>query len=206
MTTPVRAALYLRVSTGRQADSNLSIPDQRRQNAARTLFRIGLRSMCSIPDGDAECVLAENSQGCGASSLRARRLDPCSGSACRSKARCPSSRFGELKPGQNRLKNRFSRRFSNGEIGQVLEKLGGRTRARTWDPMIKSHLLYQLSYAPGTGPESLRKRASFSKATPRCPAAGEVFPAQWARLKHRKSRRNPAAFFKLKWPHEAARR
>ena len=31
--------------------------------------------------------------------------------------------------------------------------------------MIKSHLLYQLSYAPGTGPESLRKRASFSKAT-----------------------------------------
>jgi hypothetical protein len=29
---------------------------------------------------------------------------------------------------------------------------GGRTRARTWDPMIKSHLLYQLSYAPGTRP------------------------------------------------------
>ncbi len=31
----------------------------------------------------------------------------------------------------------------------VLEKLGGRTRARTWDPLIKSQLLYQLSYAPG---------------------------------------------------------
>jgi site-specific DNA recombinase len=31
VTTPVRAALYLRVSTGRQADSDLSIPDQRRQ-------------------------------------------------------------------------------------------------------------------------------------------------------------------------------
>jgi hypothetical protein len=30
---------------------------------------------------------------------------------------------------------------------------GGRTRARTWDPLIKSQLLYQLSYAPGTGPE-----------------------------------------------------
>ena len=28
--------------------------------------------------------------------------------------------------------------------------LGGRTRARTWDPLIKSQLLYQLSYAPGT--------------------------------------------------------
>jgi site-specific DNA recombinase len=31
MTMPVRAAFYLRVSTGRQADSDLSIPDQRRQ-------------------------------------------------------------------------------------------------------------------------------------------------------------------------------
>src|SRR3974390_810500 len=31
MTATVRAALYLRVSTGRQADSDLSIPDQRRQ-------------------------------------------------------------------------------------------------------------------------------------------------------------------------------
>ena len=25
---------------------------------------------------------------------------------------------------------------------------GGRTRTRTWDPLIKSQLLYQLSYAP----------------------------------------------------------
>jgi site-specific DNA recombinase len=31
MTTPIRAALYLRVSTGLQADNDLSIPDQRRQ-------------------------------------------------------------------------------------------------------------------------------------------------------------------------------
>jgi hypothetical protein len=34
MTTPVRAALYLRVSTGRQTDNDLSIPDQRRQAKA----------------------------------------------------------------------------------------------------------------------------------------------------------------------------
>jgi DNA invertase Pin-like site-specific DNA recombinase len=34
MTKPVRAALYLRVSTGRQADNDLSIPDQRRQAKA----------------------------------------------------------------------------------------------------------------------------------------------------------------------------
>ena len=53
---------------------------------------------------------------------------------------------------------------------------GGRTRARTWDPMIKSHLLYQLSYAPGTGPESLRKSGSFSKATSGCPASRRGFP------------------------------
>jgi hypothetical protein len=37
----------------------------------------------------------------------------------------------------------------------VFEKLGGRTRARTWDPLIKSQLLYQLSYAPGTRPEKV---------------------------------------------------
>src|SRR5258708_34315217 len=34
MAATVRAALYLRVSTGRQADSDLSIPDQRRQAKA----------------------------------------------------------------------------------------------------------------------------------------------------------------------------
>ena len=34
MTLPVRAALYLRVSTGRQAENDLSIPDQRRQAKA----------------------------------------------------------------------------------------------------------------------------------------------------------------------------
>ncbi len=33
---------------------------------------------------------------------------------------------------------------------------GGRTRARTWDPLIKNQLLYQLSYAPGT---DVRKNA-----------------------------------------------
>jgi hypothetical protein len=30
----------------------------------------------------------------------------------------------------------------------VLEMIGGRTRTRTLDPLIKSQLLYQLSYAP----------------------------------------------------------
>ncbi len=34
MTVPLRAALYLRVSTARQAESDLSIPDQRRQISA----------------------------------------------------------------------------------------------------------------------------------------------------------------------------
>jgi hypothetical protein len=34
-------------------------------------------------------------------------------------------------------------------IGKDGLLLGGRTRARTWDPLIKSQLLYQLSYAPG---------------------------------------------------------
>src|SRR3546814_20463177 len=30
---------------------------------------------------------------------------------------------------------------------ESIEENGGRTRARTWDPLIKSQLLYQLSYA-----------------------------------------------------------
>ena len=35
--------------------------------------------------------------------------------------------------------------------------VGGRTRTRTWDPLIKSQLLYQLSYAPGMPPAGPRK-------------------------------------------------
>ena len=34
MTTPIRAALYLRVSTGGQPDNDLSIADRRRQAAS----------------------------------------------------------------------------------------------------------------------------------------------------------------------------
>ena len=34
MTVPLRAALYLRVSTARQAEHDISIPDQRRQGEA----------------------------------------------------------------------------------------------------------------------------------------------------------------------------
>ena len=40
-----------------------------------------------------------------------------------------------------------------------ISSFGGRTRARTWDPLIKSQLLYQLSYAPGlpsAGPRQAR--------------------------------------------------
>ena len=39
MTAPVRVALYLRVSTGRQAENDLSIPDQRRQALAHCVNR-----------------------------------------------------------------------------------------------------------------------------------------------------------------------
>jgi hypothetical protein len=31
---------------------------------------------------------------------------------------------------------------------KMVDFVGGRTRTRTWDPLIKSQLLYQLSYAP----------------------------------------------------------
>jgi hypothetical protein len=33
-------------------------------------------------------------------------------------------------------------------VGKAIDLTGGRTRTRTLDPLIKSQLLYQLSYAP----------------------------------------------------------
>ena len=43
---------------------------------------------------------------------------------------------------------------------KIFDFVGGRTRTRTWDPLIKSQLLYQLSYAPempaAVGPQGLR--------------------------------------------------
>src|SRR5204863_846976 len=77
---------------------------------------------------------------------------------------------------------------------QVSEKLGGRTRARTWDPLIKSQLLYQLSYAPGTGSEKPSRGGSFSKATPHCPAKGPKFSRPLRSCRTAKSRWIPAAW------------
>ena len=48
--------------------------------------------------------------------------------------------------------------------------VGGRTRARTWDPLIKSQLLYQLSYAPAPTAAPLGQRASSSKRGQQSPA------------------------------------
>src|SRR5258708_37973149 len=55
---------------------------------------------------------------------------------------------------------------------------GGRTRARTWDPLIKSQLLYQLSYAPHW-PEAARLYQAGYALSSR-PAAGKftVFPQE----------------------------
>lgn len=39
MTVPFRAALYLRVSTGRKAEHDVSIPDQKRQGEANCAVR-----------------------------------------------------------------------------------------------------------------------------------------------------------------------
>ena len=46
-------------------------------------------------------------------------------------------------PGGNSAPYRFD------DFVQASDFIGGRTRTRTWDPLIKSQLLYQLSYAPG---------------------------------------------------------
>ena len=51
------------------------------------------------------------------------------------------------------------------------EIFGGRTRTRTLDPLIKSQLLYQLSYAPGSTGGSAAKPRCLSKGRPPCPAS-----------------------------------
>jgi len=57
-------------------------------------------------------------------------------------------------------------------FGAATATYGGRNRARTCDPLIKSQLLYQLSYAPGLpSAGSPARRGSLSKGAPGCPAA-----------------------------------
>jgi hypothetical protein len=56
------------------------------------------------------------------------------------------------------------------ESGISKSSNGGRTRARTLDPLIKSQLLYQLSYAPIERLASRLGRPAISKAPADCPA------------------------------------
>ena len=43
------------------------------------------------------------------------------------------------------------------------ENIGGRSRTRTYDPLIKSQLLYHLSYAPADGPKAHREAGVLAK-------------------------------------------
>ena len=59
-------------------------------------------------------------------------------------------------------------------IGYLSDWIGGRTRTRTLDPLIKSQLLYQLSYAPGSTAVA-RERACLYQS--RIALSSEPFPA-----------------------------
>jgi hypothetical protein len=50
------------------------------------------------------------------------------------------------------------------EMREVAGFVGGRSRTRTCDPLIKSQLLYQLSYAPGLLRLVIAKRRGLAKA------------------------------------------
>ncbi len=50
----------------------------------------------------------------------------------------------------------------NKKTAEIRGFSGGATGTRTLDPMIKSHLLYQLSYSPRTGPGKQEFFNSFS--------------------------------------------
>src|SRR6478609_2862027 len=76
--------------------------------------------------------------------------------------------------------------------------LGGRSRTRTCDPLIKSQLLYQLSYAPGVPPtrerfaESAARLAKASRRVQprdrRVPTRDSEKPPVSRRLLHRRKR------------------
>src|SRR5471032_490622 len=71
--------------------------------------------------------------------------------------------------------------------------IGGRTRARTYDPLIKSQLLYQLSYAPGlpTAGEAPSCDVRLAKADRGVqPRPGT---ANHSQIKQKSRRANPAA-------------
>ena len=55
----------------------------------------------------------------------------------------PATRAGLMELREPRIRWRCG-----GGDREPIQGGGGRTRARTWDPLIKSQLLYQLSYAP----------------------------------------------------------
>jgi hypothetical protein len=69
---------------------------------------------------------------------------------------------------------------------ETIEGGGGRTRARTWDPLIKSQLLYQLSYAPGTIRKSLAGRRRLAKRPPGVQQRGQAFPLRMVGCMHAK--------------------
>src|SRR5262249_48741598 len=50
-------------------------------------------------------------------------------------------------------------------LSYVFDFVGGRTRTRTLDPLIKSQLLYQLSYAPGEPGLSERRHLAKCRRT-----------------------------------------
>ncbi len=55
---------------------------------------------------------------------------------------------------------------------QPVGNVGGRSRTRTYDPLIKSQLLYHLSYAPGRRPKGpTPKVAPLTSPRSPCPAA-----------------------------------
>jgi hypothetical protein len=79
---------------------------------------------------------------------------------------------------KHRLKNRFNFGLSNGECRQSIEKLGGRSRARTYDPLIKRQvdpLKYIGNFSNQAGLAALeikRLQSKFKLRNPGATAAG----------------------------------
>src|SRR5271155_178255 len=81
------------------------------------------------------------------------------------------SAYGSQRPGVDFLPVGQTRTPVLAFPTQAFGDFGGRTRTRTWDPLIKSQLLYHLSYAPAMTPRMERPQegAASSRGFPPCP-------------------------------------
>ena len=105
--------------------------------------------------------------------------------------RAPEARTPAARRPPGHLPRAYSEPKTSGEPRQPLENIGGRSRTRTYGPLIKSQLLYQLSYAPAPRrAQRLRRGGPYSNVACPCePPSRPAHPIRHDPLARRKTPR-----------------